>query len=57
MELVGDVDYTQSFQSKFGPSQWLLPATADKMHELPKQDIKDVIVITPGFVADCLETL
>lgn len=57
MTLVGDVPYTQSYQSKFGPGQWLNPATAQIMHQLPQQGSKKVIIITPGFVADCLETL
>ena len=57
MALVGDVPYTQSYQSKFGPGQWLQPATAQVMRTLPQQGVKQVIVITPGFVADCLETL
>jgi len=57
MDLIGDVPYTQSYQSKFGPSQWLLPATAQTMRELPSQNVTNIIVITPGFVADCLETI
>ncbi|MFD1318944.1 ferrochelatase [Loigolactobacillus zhaoyuanensis] len=57
MALVGEVPYIQSYQSKFGPSQWLRPATAQVLQTLPQQGAKRVLVITPGFIADCLETL
>ena len=57
MALVGDVPYTQTFQSKFGPGKWLSPATDDTLRALPQQNVKSVLVLTPGFVADCLETL
>jgi protoporphyrin/coproporphyrin ferrochelatase len=46
-----------SFQSRFGPTVWLQPYTADVMAELPKQGIDSVTVVCPGFAADCLETL
>ncbi|MFD0896751.1 ferrochelatase [Loigolactobacillus binensis] len=58
MALIGkNVPYSQSYQSKFGPGQWLRPATMQLLKTLPHQGVKDVVVITPGFVADCLETL
>jgi ferrochelatase len=46
-----------TFQSRFGPEKWLQPYTADKVIELAKKGIKNIAVIAPGFVADCLETL
>lgn len=51
------VPVMQTFQSKFGPSEWLTPATADTMKILPKKGVKRVLVISPAFVADCLETV
>ena len=46
-----------TFQSRFGPEEWLQPYTDVTLAELPKQGIKRVAVITPGFASDCLETL
>ncbi|MGO8738238.1 ferrochelatase [Rhodoblastus sp.] len=46
-----------TFQSRFGPKEWLKPYTIDTMKELPSQGVKRIAVIAPGFFADCLETL
>lgn len=46
-----------SFQSRFGPKEWLKPYTADVLKELVEQGVKNLIVITPGFSSDCIETL
>ncbi len=46
-----------TFQSVFGPAEWLAPATIDTVEHLGKQGVNRVDVICPGFVADCLETL
>jgi ferrochelatase len=45
------------FQSRFGPAEWLKPYLIDTMGELPGKGVKKVLVIAPGFTADCLETL
>lgn len=45
------------FQSRFGREEWLQPYTDHLLAELPKQGIKSVDVVCPGFTADCLETL
>mgnify|MGYP001309062481 FL=1 len=46
-----------TFQSRFGPQEWLQPYT-DKMFEnLPKEKKKNILVICPGFASDCVETL
>jgi ferrochelatase len=45
------------FQSRFGKQQWLKPYCIDVLAELPKQGIKSVDVVCPGFAVDCLETL
>ena len=46
-----------TFQSRFGPEEWLKPYTDVTLEELPKRGVKRVAVITPGFASDCLETL
>lgn len=47
-----------TFQSKFGPGRWIGPATIDEMARLPREDnVRSILVCTPGFVADCIETL
>lgn len=47
----------QTFQSRLGRDQWLLPYTAQRLTELPKEGIKKLLVVCPAFVSDCLETL
>jgi protoporphyrin/coproporphyrin ferrochelatase len=46
-----------TFQSRFGRAQWLEPATDRTVRKLAKSGVKGIAVITPGFSADCLETL
>ena len=48
---------TLVFQSTFGPSQWLEPACDQVIKQLAKQGSRSISVISPGFAADCLETL
>jgi ferrochelatase len=45
------------FQSRFGPAEWLKPYCVDTLKALPAQGCTAVDVISPGFAADCLETL
>jgi protoporphyrin/coproporphyrin ferrochelatase len=49
--------WTQTYQSLFGRDEWLKPYTDATLEKLAAQDIKRVFVTTPGFTADCLETL
>ncbi len=49
--------YSVSFQSKLGRSEWLKPSTTMRMEEMPKEGIKNLLVTSPAFVSDCLETL
>jgi ferrochelatase len=49
------VDVT--FQSRFGRAKWLEPATDATLAAYPGKGIKRIAVATPGFSADCLETL
>jgi ferrochelatase len=46
-----------TFQSRFGRAEWLKPYTADTVRELAAGGVKRLAVVTPGFAADCLETL
>ncbi|GAB4070032.1 ferrochelatase [Ancylobacter sonchi] len=46
-----------TFQSRFGKAEWLQPYTDKTVEALAKSGVKRLAVITPGFVADCLETL
>jgi ferrochelatase len=50
-------DWTQTFQSLFGREEWLKPYTEEKLKELARAGVKRVFVATPGFTADCLETI
>lgn len=45
------------FQSRFGPDRWLEPNIADVIKGYKEQNIQNIAVIAPGFLADCLETL
>ena len=45
------------FQSRFGKAEWLKPYLDKTLEELPGKGVKKVAVISPGFSADCLETL
>jgi len=46
-----------TFQSRFGRAEWLKPYTADAVKALGGDGVKRLAVLTPGFSADCLETL
>ena len=46
-----------TFQSRFGPQEWLQPYTDKTLESLPKEGIKNVLTICPGFSSDCVETL
>ena len=46
-----------TFQSRFGPTEWLKPYTDATVKALAEKGVKNLAVITPGFAADCLETL
>lgn len=46
-----------TFQSRFGRAEWLQPYTDMTVKRLAKEGVKNLAVVTPGFAADCLETL
>lgn len=49
--------YQTTFQSRFGPQEWLQPYTDETLKSLPGQGVKRVQVCCPGFSSDCLETI
>ena len=46
-----------TFQSRFGPQQWLQPYTDKTLEKVPQEGKKNILVICPGFSSDCVETL
>ena len=50
-------EYTNAFQSRLGTTKWLEPYTAEIIAEMPSRGVKNLSVVTPSFVSDCLETL
>lgn len=48
--------YTLCFQSRLGKDPWVKPYTDEVIGELVKKGVKSVLVFSPAFVADCLET-
>jgi ferrochelatase len=46
-----------TFQSRFGREEWLRPYTDETVLELARAGVKNLAIVTPGFAADCLETL
>ncbi len=46
-----------TFQSRFGPEEWLQPYTDKTLESLPKEGVKNILAICPGFSSDCVETL
>ncbi|AWA29180.1 ferrochelatase [Flavobacterium magnum] len=49
--------YSQTFQSRLAGDKWLEPYTDVEINKMPEKGIKKLAVVTPAFVADCLETL
>jgi len=49
-------DYTICFQSRLGKRPWIKPYTDEVIRQLPGQGVKKVLIFSPSFVADCLET-
>ena len=52
-----DIPILTTFQSRFGPQEWLQPYTDKTLENLPKEGKKNNLVISPGFSSDCVETL
>ncbi len=51
------IEIKTTFQSRFGPQEWLKPYTDKTLESLPKNGIKNLLIICPGFASDCVETL
>lgn len=49
--------WSQTYQSRFGPTTWLQPYTDDRLVELAQSGTRAVTIVTPSFPVDCLETL
>jgi len=52
-----DYPIMTTFQSRFGPQEWLQPYTDKTLEKLPTDNKKNILVICPGFASDCVETL
>lgn len=52
-----DEELMTCFQSRFGKEPWLQPYTDETLAALPKEGVKNIAVICPGFSSDCLETI
>ena len=46
-----------TFQSRFGPEEWLQPYTDKTVERLASEGVRRIAIVNPGFVSDCLETL
>jgi len=52
-----EIPIVTTFQSRFGPDEWLKPYTDETIDNMPKEGKKKILVICPGFASDCVETL
>ena len=56
-EKYSSINIEITFQSRFGPQEWLTPYTDKTLESLPSKGVKNLLVICPGFASDCVETL
>ena len=56
-EKFNSIEIKTTFQSRFGPQEWLQPYTDKTLENLPKEGKKNILTICPGFSSDCVETL
>jgi len=56
-EKFSKIEIQTTFQSRFGPQEWLTPYTDKTLESLPAKGVKKLLVICPGFASDCVETL
>ncbi len=49
--------YSTSFQSRLGKARWTQPYTAQHLENLIKENKKKILMLSPAFTTDCLETL
>ena len=50
-------NFILTFQSRFGPEEWLQPYTDKTVEALAERGVKSMAILAPGFSADCLETI
>ncbi len=55
--LLSEGEWSMSFQSRFGPRDWLRPYTSVVLRGMPTRGVREVTLVCPGFAVDCLETL
>ena len=55
--LLREDEWSVSFQSRFGPKEWLKPYTHTVLTGMPARGVREVTLVCPGFAVDCLETL
>jgi ferrochelatase len=53
----GDGEIITTFQSQFGPEEWLKPYTVEEVARLATRGRKSIAVVAPAFASDCIETL
>ena len=56
-EKFNSIEIKTTFQSRFGPQEWLQPYTDKTLESLPQEGKKNILTICPGFASDCEETL
>ena len=54
---ISEDKHSQTFQSRLAGDKWLTPYTDVEVNKMPEKGIKNLAVVTPAFVSDCLETL
>ncbi len=54
---LSEQEYVVAFQSRFGRAKWVGPSTQDLLVSLPKDGVRKLDIVCPGFACDCLETL
>jgi ferrochelatase len=52
-----DDEWITTFQSRFGPEEWLTPYTDETIEELAHKGVKRIAILSPAFVSECIETL
>ena len=57
IEKYKEIPVETTFQSRFGPSEWLRPYTDKTLETLATKEKKNILMICPGFSSDCVETL
>ncbi|QBQ39872.1 ferrochelatase [Sphingobacterium psychroaquaticum] len=54
---ISNEKYSVCFQSRLGKTPWIQPYTSDALHHLAEKGVKKILVFSPAFVADCIETI